>query len=134
MSSRLFTGRRVMWLPLDLPWRPLAAGNGCCAEMDAALDHGCREHDDPFACPDALVIHHAPFGEWGLIVHDGGPSYVLISHCPWCGADLGASRRDEWFDTLEAMGIDAPNAGNVPPEFLTADWRRRAKPPAPKEM
>lgn len=130
MGSGLFAGRRMMWLPLDFPVQ--APASSCCAGMQTALDFFCDQHDDVFACPDSLIVHHAPFNEWGLIVHDGGPSYVLIGHCPWCGHALGPSRRDAWFDTLEAMGITEPDASNVPPQFLTAAWH--AKPPtAPKE-
>jgi len=92
--------------------------------MTAALDFSCDQHADPFECPDALVVHHEAFGEYGIVVHDGGPSYVLIRHCPWCGEDLGPSWRDQWFDALEALGITSPRTSNLPPEFLTSAWRR----------
>ncbi len=46
----------------------------------------CDQHADPFDCPDALLFKDKR--GYGLIVHDGGSSYVEISHCPWCGASL----------------------------------------------
>ena len=78
-------------------------------EMQKALINRCTEHaDDPFACPDMLVAYSDTFGEYGLIVHDGGPSYLVISACPFCGNRLAASRREEWFDRLESMGVGLP--------------------------
>lgn len=34
------------------------------------------------------------------IVHQG------LFHCPWCGQKLPESLRNEWFDIIEAMGLD----------------------------
>jgi hypothetical protein len=96
--------------------------------MNQALEFSCDQHSDPFECADALVIYHEAFDEYGLIVHDGGASYVLIQYCPWCGAMLPESQRDLWFDKLEAMGIADPSASTVPAEFLTAAWRTTAPP------
>ena len=53
----------------------------CCGKC-------CEEHSDPFECPDYLVYYSAEPAAYGLIVHDGGSSYVLIRFCPWCGARL----------------------------------------------
>jgi hypothetical protein len=110
-------------MPLGFEWRAVAAKT-CCVGMEDALHFECDQHEDPFACADALVVYHEPFDEYGLVIHDGGASYVLISHCPWCGATLPASRRDDWFDAVSACGID-PNA-DLPPEFLSAAWRASA--------
>jgi len=66
----------------------------CCDDMTRALDFACPEHQDPFDCPDALLYYHQRFDEYGLIVHDGGSSWVCIKHCPWCGKALPPSRRD----------------------------------------
>ena len=132
MNPRLFAGRRVMWLPLDLAYRQAVGSSHCCAAMDSAVEFTCDQHADPFECPDALIVHHEAFGEYGIAVHDGGPSYVLIAFCPWCGASLGESQRDRWFETLETLGISDPDTANVPPEYLTAAWRH-ARPLAAKE-
>ena len=51
-------------------------------------DRRCDSHANRFECPDALV-HYSPRARtYGLIVHDGGSSFVAIAHCPWCGANL----------------------------------------------
>ena len=62
----------------------------CCRAMAEQLDHECDQHLDPADCPDSLV---ARFGkQYGLRIHDGGSSFVVIHHCPWCGSKLGTSK------------------------------------------
>lgn len=122
MSSALFPGRRVMWMPLAAAWAPPSSEVSiCCEAMAAALAFGCDQHDDPFACADHLVVYNEVFDEFGLVVHDGGASYVLIAVCPWCARRLPESQRDRWFDEVEAKGFtdDA-----LPAEYLSAAWRR----------
>ena len=86
MSSSLFPGRRVLWTPLSIGWRPPSAEAAfCCEAMASALAFDCNQHADPFECADHLVVYNEVFDEFGIVVHDGGPSYVLIAHCPWCG-------------------------------------------------
>jgi hypothetical protein len=55
--------------------------------MQADLERVCDQHSDRFDCADALV-HRAADGTYGLIVHDGGESFVSILVCPWCGSEL----------------------------------------------
>lgn len=121
MSEELFRDRRVLWMPLEVPWRPPDAGISlCCATMRAALAFACDQHADPFECADALIVYNEIFDEYGLPVHDGGASYVLISHCPWCATRLPDSQRDRWFDEIDALGIDEES---LPEKYLTAAWR-----------
>ena len=65
--------------------------------MQGNVEHQCEQHPDPFDCADALVYYSARLREYGLIVHDGGSSCILIQHCPWCGTRLPESRRDELY-------------------------------------
>ncbi len=112
---------RVMWMPLSTAWAPPSADAAfCCAGMTDALAFVCDQHADPFECGDGLVIYNEVFDEYGLIVHDGGQSYVLIQHCPWCGTRLPESQRDRWFDEAEAKGIDEENP---PAAYTTREWR-----------
>lgn len=60
----------------------------CCEMMTANVNQRCDQHSDPFECPDNLVIFFADRNEYGLIVHDGGSSFVRIQFCPWCGVGL----------------------------------------------
>jgi hypothetical protein len=95
-----------------------------CDRMREELEKRCDEHSDRFACPDALVTYEPKFDEYGIIVHDGGHSSVQIAFCPWCGVRLPDSKRDRWFDELEARGID-PSNPEVPSEFRTEEWWSR---------
>ena len=119
MSQALFRGRRVLWLPFAAGWsKPEADRARCCEAMRTALDFSCDQHEEPFECADALMIYNPVFDEYGIPVHDGGASYVLISHCPWCGGRLPESQRDRWFDETAAFGD-----GELPEEYLSDAWR-----------
>ncbi|MGX2996897.1 DUF6980 family protein [Streptomyces sp. JNUCC 64] len=93
----------------------------CCEAMSHQVDVRCDQHDDPFACPDALIDFNATFQEYGLIVHDGGTSSVTVAFCPWCGQRLPESQRDRWHDELERRGID-PSEDEVPAVFQDDRW------------
>jgi hypothetical protein len=58
----------------------------CCERMTEQVLHQCTVHSDLSDCPDALVGYFD--SEYGIRVLDGGTSFVVIRHCPWCGAQL----------------------------------------------
>ena len=60
----------------------------CCEAMKYHTENHCGVHDDPFECPDRLVLFDEESGRYGLIIHDGGQSYIQIDYCPWCGRRL----------------------------------------------
>jgi Domain of unknown function (DUF6980) len=95
--------------------------------MEVRLKLDCSQHTDVFDCPDALVCYSARFDEYGLLVHDGGTSYIIIEYCPWCGVKLPDSKRDEWFDRLEGLGYVDPSHQNIPDEFKTGAWYEQKK-------
>lgn len=122
MSSGLFSGRRLMWLPLEADWsNPQAGDRLCCEEMRLGLTFSCDQHDSPFDCADALLIYNRVFDEVGLIIHDGGISYLLITHCPWCGGKLPESQRDRWFD--ETDNLPDSDGDSIPEIYLSDAWR-----------
>ena len=114
---------RVLWFGGDpaSPPPPL-----CCEAMTAAATHECDQHDSPFDCADALVVYNDALREHGLVIHDGGASYLLIRHCPWCGAALPESLRDAWIERLDALGLEP--FGDLPPEMESAAWREGLSP------
>lgn len=59
----------------------------CCDDMRVHCTFDCELHKgDPFGCPDAVIGKF--FGRYGLLIHDGGSSYLKIEFCPWCGSKL----------------------------------------------
>ena len=43
--------------------------------------------------PDAIIIGDKVFKskknkDYGIIIHDGGSSFITIKFCPWCGKKL----------------------------------------------
>ncbi|SCF13553.1 hypothetical protein GA0070607_5965 [Micromonospora coriariae] len=70
----------------------------CCEMMRDKVETECDQHPNPFECPDNLIYHQPePSDErYGLIIHDGGSSYIAIRYCPWCGSALpGMDDEDE---------------------------------------
>ncbi|WP_439589334.1 DUF6980 family protein [Hydrogenophaga sp.] len=94
----------------------------CCQKMTDQVEFTCEQHPDVFDCPDALVFFSAKFDEYGLIIHDGGPSFVPIAFCPWCGSALPRSRRNQWFAELRALGFDDPTEQEIPEPYRTDSW------------
>ena len=56
--------------------------------MNYWANYVCEQHPNKFECPDNLVTYNEKKGAYGLVVHDGGSSYIAIQFCPWCGAAL----------------------------------------------
>jgi hypothetical protein len=93
----------------------------CCEAMTRQVDWHCDTYAGRYDCADALISYAAKFREYGLIIHDGGTSSIIISYCPWCGARLPESQRDRWFSELERRGIN-PWTSEVPAEFEDDRW------------
>ncbi|TRW89323.1 hypothetical protein [Flavobacterium sp. GT3R68] len=72
---------------------------------------------------DASIFHNEKFDEYGVKIWDGGTSCILIDFCPWCGEKLPNSKRDQWFDEIEKLGIDPWN-GEIPEKYQTDKWYR----------
>lgn len=67
---------------------PDDAPRHCCKDMEREVERVCDEHPDRFECSDCVVGYRPTLREYGLIVHDGGSSMVVIRFCPWCGTRL----------------------------------------------
>jgi hypothetical protein len=52
----------------------LAMSVHCCDRMDEDLNQKCDQHKNRYDCPDNLITVNR--GRYGLIIHDGGPSYI----------------------------------------------------------
>ena len=60
--------------------------------MAAQLDVKCDQHA-PEDCPDVLIGYFSSTGDYGLRVHDGGSSMVIVDFRPWCGTKLRPTTR-----------------------------------------
>ncbi len=124
MTSALFPAYRVLWMPLGFEWRPATTSvRHCCSAMKQALAHDCDQHATPFDCADTALVYNEPFDEYGIPVRDGGESYLIVTHCPWCGGKLPGSRREAWFDAIDALGLGDAHFDMIPQKFLTSAWR-----------
>lgn len=85
--------------------------NHCCTDMEYYL-----------ALEDEIILYIEKFDEYGIPVHDGGSSYIEIRACPWCGKRLPQSKRDQWFNELEALGFDPLLGQDIPAEYHTSRW------------
>ncbi|MCE7057147.1 hypothetical protein LZF95_20875 [Algoriphagus sp. AGSA1] len=73
---------------------------------------------------DTPIIFIRKFDEYGLKIWDGGSSSIVIDFCPWCGEKLPTSKRDQWFEEIEKLGID-PWTEDVPDKYSTDAWYRK---------
>jgi hypothetical protein len=74
---------------------------------------------------DTPVTYSKKFNEYSLKIMDGGSSSILIDFCPWCGENLPESKRHEWFDELEKLGIHDPWNESIPDRYQTDEWYKK---------
>jgi hypothetical protein len=65
----------------------------CCQQMRTHLSRTCPDHPDGKDCPDVVIEYYPKSKCYGLPIHDGGTSFIAISHCPWCGGRVGSEAR-----------------------------------------
>jgi hypothetical protein len=94
--------------------------------MTEQVEFKCDQHPDARACPDKLVDYVPKFNEYGLLIHDGGSSFIEIHYCPWCGADLGATYRLAWFRELDGRGLEPED--DLPAKLRDDRWWREGDP------
>ncbi len=96
-----------------------------CIHMAFQANFQCGNHEDPRDCPNTMVIYLDQFEEYGIPSRDGSDSYWKIDNCPWCGATLPKSRREQWVRKLKAMGFDPfADVERIPEAFKSARWYR----------
>lgn len=73
---------------------------------------------------NGVVRYDVRFDEYNIVVRAGREVEVLqkIDFCPWSGDRLPEGYRDQWFDELEAQGIDPLN-DTIPEDYQTSVWR-----------
>jgi hypothetical protein len=82
-------------------------------------------NDDCFNDNYSLIYYDEKFDEFGIIIHDGGNSFLEINYCPWCGKRLPQSKRNRWFDELEQLGYESPLEMDIPNEYKSSKWYKK---------
>ncbi|MEM6695612.1 MAG: hypothetical protein AAF626_13205 [Pseudomonadota bacterium] len=102
----------------------------CCDRMKFDLAGTCEQHSR-HDCPNFFFTYNEVFDEYGLM-HDDGTK-ILVGYCPFCGIKFPDSKRDLWFDRLEALGYEKLLFNDdIPQAYKSAAWRRDL-PPDPKK-
>lgn len=101
----------------------------CCEDIEKYVEYECTTHKNIFDCYDHLFIYNKIYDEYGVIIHDGGSSYIAINYCPFCGAKLPDSKREAYFDLLEQKGIwnGKDTKEEIPEEFKTDEWWKKRR-------
>jgi hypothetical protein len=75
---------------------------------------------------DEILCYCGNVDTYGLIVPDGGPAYVKIDYCPWCGEKFPPSKRNLLYDILVALGYDGfCDEPETRPAILNSDeWHK----------
>ena len=97
-----------------------------CVHIADQITQTCDQHPNRHDCPDTLLVYEPRFDEFSILIRDGGSSST-IHFCPWCGVKLPDSKRDRWFHELEALGYDDPVQQEIPKQYLTDAWHKKAK-------
>jgi len=82
----------------------------CCEQMEKLLDEG-----------KTPITYLDKFREYCFVL--GEVQLQTITYCPWCGTKLPTSLRDEWFDQLEALGLE-PESPDIPLSLTSGSWWR----------
>jgi hypothetical protein len=85
----------------------------CCERMRGECTNTCDQHAVRLECPDALIVQNGSV--FGIMVHDGGESYIGIDFCPWCGTSLYAAANP---GAVEPSAPEPAPAADVP----SFDW------------
>ena len=97
----------------------------CCNDMRRNVEHRCSRHKgNIWDCPDNLICYNDVFDEYGIIIHDGGSSYITINYCPFCGKELPESKREIFFDEIESLNVNIVD-DELPEEFKTDEWWKK---------
>jgi hypothetical protein len=93
----------------------------CCLDMAFAISSPLFV---PHQGPNETMLWIDSWNEYRLPVPKRGYTSTLIDYCPWCGAALAPSRRDEWYEKLYALGFNDPGEDDIPLEFQSDAWWR----------
>ena len=74
-----------------------------------------------------IINYNEVFDEFGITVNEDDFSVIIIDYCPWCGKKLPSSKREKWFEELEAKGFISPLFDDkIPIEYKSKKWRENS--------
>lgn len=88
--------------------------------MTYSTTHCCQQMQANLASQELHLSYISKFREYGIDYADGGSSHQTIQFCPWCGSKLPASLRTQWFEELDAIGVDVD--GEIPQIYSDSEW------------
>ncbi|MBS0351340.1 MAG: hypothetical protein JSR33_09175 [Proteobacteria bacterium] len=93
--------------------------------MKNKKEHCCQKLTKEINRSKIFLLYIKNLREYGIRILDGGTSFQSVYYCPWCGAKLPHSLRNEWFDTLDSMGFDDPREQDIPLDYKSDAWWRK---------
>lgn len=110
--------------------RGISVAGQPCIHIAYRVNAICKEHPDPWDCPDVVLVYSPTFREWGIPVRNQprfrADCQITVSHCPWCGVELPRSLRTEYFERMDELGVDDALCSNrgVPVPYRSDAWWR----------
>jgi hypothetical protein len=84
----------------------------CCEEMTERANFWCDQCTNQCRCAHKDIYYSSVFDEY-CIINQLQIDVETIKFCPWCGVKLPKSKREEWFDLMDELGIDINDWGEV---------------------
>ena len=88
----------------------------------------CKELSENLADPTVPIGYAEIFDEYYLI-RSGSESWQLINYCPFCGKTLPPSKREQFFDELDRLGVEyelGDDLKRLPADFQSGAWWKNA--------
>ena len=87
------------------------------------LPHGCDQMTMAIREPELPMTYDSALREYSIIYSNEAYGHHHIDFCPFCGAALPPSLRDEWFERLDALGLE-PSSPELPDTMRDDRWWR----------
>ena len=79
----------------------------CCEMMRSNVEYTCDMHADRSDCGDCIIDHWPSSNRYGIMIHDGGSSMIIIGYCPWCGTKLPDPDNDSGGRMIDVSDFEA---------------------------
>lgn len=67
------------------------------------------------------VVYNPKFREYDIELEDSEVRQGIY-FCPWCGAALPGSLRNEWFEMLDELGLEPEDESEIPIQMKSDRW------------